>query len=447
MAAGPEDLTTPLLQLNPPVLVRTTGGDVATINLVALRRAQAGGGASAFVGSSPTGAVPAAPSLAARRLQDAKRAAQSVHQHARDGTAPSASGAARAQTLPNHGRKKGPLAGADTNGDATGARSAAAASTTSNAAQRWEADARQGTGAPVPPSPNTRSAQQREHTSAPGIATTTTTTPAVAAAAAAEGQQVSMSMPYLMRHIHDTGALLDTLFPVQPPQQQQQRGIGCGSSAASPWATAVDSDESERDSRGELVYAQTVSAAPSFREDVMQLHATLQARLEARRARPTGLCHIRRALYHELFSELVRQVTIEEPARGLVLARVREEAEHSLQVHAALLREGERFAAGKLLQDSHDAVVLQERLAALQGQKAVLEVRQHELLEACKEVEQRFEEERQVRHKQQQDELNYLRRANQQLSLRLKMETERESAAGEVDNGGETAAATAASTS
>ncbi|CBZ29919.1 33 kDa inner dynein arm light chain, axonemal,putative [Leishmania mexicana MHOM/GT/2001/U1103] len=246
-----------------------------------------------------------------------------------------------------------------------------------------------------------------------------------------------MNMPHLMRHIQDTGALLDTLFPIQ----RQSTAAVPPCCTGSPSCVSGDSEAAEEDAE-QLVSVQTVSAAPAFREDVVALHATLQKRLEDRRARPTGLCPIRRALYCDLFSELVRQVTVEEPARGLLLARVREEAEHAIQVHAALLCEGQRFVAGKLMQEKQDALALKERIAALRQEKVALEVQKHELLETLKEMEQLFEEERQLRRKQRQDEVKYLRHANQQLSLRLKMETERESAATEVEGSSEAAPAT-----
>ncbi|CAM40669.2 putative 33 kDa inner dynein arm light chain,axonemal [Leishmania braziliensis MHOM/BR/75/M2904] len=420
------DLTTPLLQLNPPVLVRTTSGEVGAIDLVALRRTTTGiARTTPAVTSSPhpLTAGTAALSLAARRLHDAKRTAQNVYRQTRDATVPTMPGVSlaplsRAQTIHDTGMRKCSLAGTARSREAT--TNSAAAASMGNSGHRPAADVRRDVGS-APPSPTAGLTPSR------GAAPHAFMQPAAtAAAASADSQRLSVNMPYLMRHVHDTGALLDVLFPIQ--HQSTAASPRC---TGSPSGVSSDSKAAEEDAV-QLVSVQTVSAAPAFREDVMALHGALRKRLEARRARPTGLCLIRRELYRDLFSELVRQVTVEEPARGLLLARVREEAERALQVHAALLREGERFVAGKLLQDTHDALVLEERLAALQQEKVVLEVRKHELLEARKAAVQCFEEERQLRHAQQQDELKYLRHANQQLSLRLKMETERESTAGEL---------------
>ncbi|KAG5469391.1 hypothetical protein LSCM1_02608 [Leishmania martiniquensis] len=433
------DLTAPLLQLNPPVLVRATGSDPSTINLFALRRAitEAVLDTPAIISSQkPLSTGVAAPSHVARKLHDAKRTAQNVYRQACNVTTPTASGVSlapllRVQAIRATGKCKGPLAG-DTKGHEAITYSAAAA-TADNSGHLSAADVRHGLVSALP-SPTAASIPSPRASSHAPLAATVTAT-ATAAMASADSQAVSMSMPYLMRHIQDTGALLDTLFPIQP-----QPAAAAPSCTGSPSGASFESEAGEEDAE-HLFSVQTVSAAPAFREDVVALHAALQERLEARRAQPTGLCPIRRALYRDLFSELVRQVTVEEPARGLLLARVREEAEHALQVHAALLREGQRFASGKLLRDTHDTLALKERLAALHQEKVALEIRKHELLETCKEVEQRFEEERQLRLKQQQDEIKYLRHANQQLSLRLKMETERESVAGEMEGSGEAAPA------
>lgn len=412
-----EDLFSPLLQLNPPVLVRTRGSPGA-IDLAALRRAAANGGTSspshaharsteaAAVATTTTrnGTTPVI-SLAARKLHDAKSAARQV---SRMGEAPS-----RAHTTVILGQRRGstsiqrqPLpktAGtivSHRTADQPSYGSAGSAPPSPSAAPQ-----------PPPPPSYTRGAavSNEDVDSAPLI-----TAAAAAATASAEEQGLAPNLPYLMRHTQDTGALLDTLFPLQ--FQQQMGGSSTGGAGEST---------SEA-----LVAVQTVSAAPASREAVMALHAALRARLEARRARPTGLCSIRRSIYADLFSELVRQVTVEEPARGLLLARVRENDEHALHVHAALLREGESFAASKLLQDTQSTTALLGRLSELQTEKTQLEVRRHNLQNVRQELERRFEEQRQIRHAQQQDELNYLRRANQQLSLRLKIETERASAGG-----------------
>ncbi|KPA76637.1 putative 33 kDa inner dynein arm light chain axonemal [Leptomonas pyrrhocoris] len=431
-------LFAPLLQLNPPVLVRTNG-DAGVIDVAALRRAGGGstsngGGGACTSTSSRTSPAPtrkastatsnsrstAVASLAARKLHEAKSTARQV---SRTGDVPP-----RAHTTEMPGRRKESMgtqqkaAHAVNGGPRAADRSSCGA--TGSAPPSPTAAAGRGVAAQPPPTAGLTPFTNEEDPSTPAVT-------AVAAAAASPGDQnLLFNLPYLMRHIQDTGALLDTLFPLQLPQRLANDGSGSGNE--------------EEAAATEMVSVQTVSAAPASREAVIALHATLRARLEARRARPTGLCGIRRSVYADLFSELVRQVTIEEPARGLLLARVRENEEHALQVHAALLRESENFVAGKLLQETQSVTALMKRLSELREEKKQLEVRKHDLHDERQKLEQLFDEQRQIRKVQQQDELNYLRRANQQLSLRLKMETERASV-GDGNGGAEESAVVASS--
>lgn len=404
------DLLTPLLQLNPPVLVRADGGSPGDIDLVALRRAaeEKSGSPAHAATNTLSRSTPSSSSLAARKLHEAKSAARHV---SHIGDVPS-----RAHTTEMPGRRKGPRSTLNVDHAAVQHLSAPPSTRAADVSTFGAAGS-----APTSPSAAARSANAQRGAALPtngsvfanhktddqGMAMYAAA--AAASPASSDAHDLSLHLPYLMRHIQDTGALLDLLFPLQPTQGD------------------AGSTRAKQDAVADVASVQTVSTAPASREEVMALHSTLRARLEARRARPAGLCGIRRAIYTDLFSELVRQVTVEEPTRGLLLARVRENEEHALHVHAALLREGENFVAGKLLQDTQNMTVLQARLSDLRGEKTQLEVRRHDLQDARQELERRIEEQRLARRAQQQDELNYLRRANQQLSLRLKMETERAS--------------------
>ena len=46
--------------------------------------------------------------------------------------------------------------------------------------------------------------------------------------------------------------------------------------------------------------------------------------MEDRQARKSGICGIREELYGQTFDELIRQVAIDCPERGLLLMRVRD---------------------------------------------------------------------------------------------------------------------------
>lgn len=213
------------------------------------------------------------------------------------------------------------------------------------------------------------------------------------------------------------------------------------------------------------VSVQTVSCAPATRDQVTALHDALRERLQHRRAEPTGLCPIRREVYGDVFSEVTRQVAVDEPGRGVLLQWIREEAERSLEVHADLVARGHAFSERKAAEaltgaaaitttttkgsggggfssssssapawqsassqsQSLSVGALRARLEVLRGDHAAIERRHHDCLVARDALEKRFDNENVARAKLQQDELAYLRRANQQLSVKLKAETEKAS--------------------
>uniref|UniRef100_A0AC34G1D9 Axonemal dynein light intermediate polypeptide 1 n=1 Tax=Panagrolaimus sp. ES5 TaxID=591445 RepID=A0AC34G1D9_9BILA len=55
------------------------------------------------------------------------------------------------------------------------------------------------------------------------------------------------------------------------------------------------------------------------------------------RAKPFGICPIRRRIYDELFDELIRQVTVNCAERGLLLLRIREEIRLTLLAYQSVL--------------------------------------------------------------------------------------------------------------
>lgn len=83
-------------------------------------------------------------------------------------------------------------------------------------------------------------------------------------------------------------------------------------------------------------WKQVVSREPAKRSDIVYLHRALDHMLTVRQARPTGICPIRRELFAQAFGELIRQVTIGSPERGLLLLRVRDEMQMTLSSYQAL---------------------------------------------------------------------------------------------------------------
>mmetsp|Transcript_111534 Transcript_111534/g.240379 ORF Transcript_111534/g.240379 Transcript_111534/m.240379 type:complete len:120 (-) Transcript_111534:430-789(-) len=78
------------------------------------------------------------------------------------------------------------------------------------------------------------------------------------------------------------------------------------------------------------VYIQYPSTQGASRMDVIRLKEALDNKLVERMARESGICPIREELHAQCFDELIRQITIESPERGLLLMRVRDEIKMSI---------------------------------------------------------------------------------------------------------------------
>jgi dynein light intermediate chain len=86
-------------------------------------------------------------------------------------------------------------------------------------------------------------------------------------------------------------------------------------------------------------WMQYVSKEPATRLDVITLQELLDKRLLERQARETGICPVREDLYQQCFDELIRQVTLDGPERGLLLLRVRDEIRMTIDAYKILVRE------------------------------------------------------------------------------------------------------------
>ena len=95
---------------------------------------------------------------------------------------------------------------------------------------------------------------------------------------------------------------------------------------------------------------QYCSTQAATRLDVIQLQEALDHKLMERQARETGICPVREELYSQCFDELIRQVTINCPERGLLLLRVRDEIRMTIAAYQTLYASSVTFGTRKQLQ-------------------------------------------------------------------------------------------------
>ncbi|CAK9795353.1 33 kDa inner dynein arm light chain, axonemal [Anthophora quadrimaculata] len=166
-------------------------------------------------------------------------------------------------------------------------------------------------------------------------------------------------------------------------------------------------------------WTQQVSSTPATRLDVINLQEQLDMRLQQRQARETGICPVRRELYTQCFDEIIRQVTVNCAERGLLLLRIRDELKMTLAAYQTLYQSSIAFGMRKALQAEQGKEDLIAAADELQLQKAELEKAVVELKQKFEQAERRAAELREAEEKKHMEEIQFLKKTNQQLKTQL----------------------------
>lgn len=167
-------------------------------------------------------------------------------------------------------------------------------------------------------------------------------------------------------------------------------------------------------------YIQYTSKAPATRLDLVNLQEQLDSRLLERQAHETGICPVREDLYSQTFDELIRQVTINCPERGLLLLRVRDEIRMSIDGYKTLYDSSVTFGVWKQLQSEQGMAELEEQIAALEATKRELAKHVQGLRNKQEVIERRETERRQLEEKKRKEEISFLKYQGQSLDSFLK---------------------------
>ena len=162
-----------------------------------------------------------------------------------------------------------------------------------------------------------------------------------------------------------------------------------------------------------------VSPTPANRVDVIQLQDKLDELLQRRQARETGICSIREELYSQCFDELIRQVTLDGPERGLLLLRVRDEIRMTIAAYQTLYESSIAFGMRKALQAEQGKADMEARIKQLEAEKKDLERQVQELKAKAEAIEKRESERRALEEKKHAEEVQFLKRTNAQLKKEL----------------------------
>jgi dynein light intermediate chain len=162
-------------------------------------------------------------------------------------------------------------------------------------------------------------------------------------------------------------------------------------------------------------YIQYVSHQEATRVDVARLREMLDQKLMERQARESGICPVREELFSQCFDEIIRQVTLNEPERGLLLLRVRDEIKMTIAAYQTLYQSSVTFAMRKQLQAEHGKADLERKIEELESKKTKLENKVIELKSKIEAIEKRNRERQEVEQKKRIDELEFLRYQEQHL--------------------------------
>ena len=146
----------------------------------------------------------------------------------------------------------------------------------------------------------------------------------------------------------------------------------------------------------------------------------LDEKIKERQAREKGICPVREELYSQCFDDIIRQVTIECPERGLLLLRVRDEIKMTIALYQTLYDSGILFGIRKKLQAESGKEELKKRLEELDKKKIELANKKIQLDNKLKAFEKQIQERNQIETAKREHESAFLRQQNESLDKFLK---------------------------
>ncbi len=167
-------------------------------------------------------------------------------------------------------------------------------------------------------------------------------------------------------------------------------------------------------------YIQYVSPEKATREQARDLFKALDEKIRERQAREKGICPVREELYAQCFDEIIRQVTIECPERGLLLLRVRDEIRMTIASYQTLYESAILFGIRKQLQAESGKEDLKKKLESLEKQKIELTNRKIQLDNQLKALDKRNQERNEIEISRREEEANFLKTQNENLEKFLK---------------------------
>ena len=167
-------------------------------------------------------------------------------------------------------------------------------------------------------------------------------------------------------------------------------------------------------------YIQYVSPTPATRDKSRDLYKALDQKLKERRAKEKGICPVRQELYSECFDEIIRQVTIDNTERGLLLLKVRDEIKMSIASYQILYESAILYGIRKQLQAEDAKLELKKELEEKQKKNIELTNKKIALENKLLELKKHFAERKEIEANKREKDLNFLNQQKESLDKIIK---------------------------
>ena len=167
-------------------------------------------------------------------------------------------------------------------------------------------------------------------------------------------------------------------------------------------------------------YIQYVSPQPATREKSRELFKALDQKSKERRAKDKGICPVRQELYSQCFDEIIRQVTIDNPDRGLLLLRVRDEIKMSIASYQILYESAILYGIRKQLQAEDTRAELKKQLEEKEKKNIELTNKKIALENKLSSLKKHFAERKEIESNKREKDLNFLNQQKESLEKIIK---------------------------
>ncbi|KAF8300832.1 putative dynein arm light chain [Trypanosoma cruzi] len=234
--------------------------------------------------------------------------------------------------------------------------------------------------------------------------------------------------PKLIQNSLTPEQALATLFPPEPLQVEEEEKKEKKEKNEEGFGYRTRNTFCSTREFGESKWMKVAAIDHTSRLDCVHLQDHLNRRCKEENARPSGvLCTIREGIYTDGLRELIRQTTVLCPERGLLLAELATEMQQTTNKYDILFDSASQYAVRKAIERDMRSYLFDDK-KSMESEVRRLENRVNELRAKRDGMIKRFEEQKQSEQNRHEEEVKYLKKANQQIISEIKRITALEKA-------------------